>query len=50
MEDTPYDGQVRALVENLDVAVILRQVDPPRYLYVSAASGPTPRRQTSRWW
>jgi PAS domain S-box-containing protein len=37
MEDTPYDGQVRALVENLDVVVTLRQVDPPRYLYVSAA-------------
>jgi PAS domain S-box-containing protein len=35
--DAPYDGQVHALVESLDVAVVLRQVDPPRYLYVSDA-------------
>src|SRR5689334_20736602 len=31
------DAQLRALVEHLDVALVLRQVDPPRYVYVSPA-------------
>jgi PAS domain S-box-containing protein len=31
------DDLVRSLVANLDVAIILREVDPPRFVYVSPA-------------
>jgi PAS domain S-box-containing protein len=31
------DEQLRSLVAHLDVAVVLRQIDPPRYVYVSPA-------------
>ncbi|MFL6101144.1 MAG: PAS domain S-box protein [Actinomycetales bacterium] len=31
------DEHLRSLVAHLDVAVVLRQIDPPRYIYVSPA-------------
>jgi PAS domain S-box-containing protein len=37
MSDQLTDEQVRGLVENLDVALILREVEPARYVFVSSA-------------